>query len=68
MVRVAPSLTHSVESFCILLKEEMTVWQRHRRDHMQIIYNSPQTDNHATTSSRNVTVKYSNAQLTMSKL
>jgi len=33
-----------------LMKQEMTGWQWHQLDHMQIIYTSLQTDNHASTS------------------
>jgi len=36
--------------FWILLQQEMTRWQRHQLDHMQIICTSIQTDNHADTS------------------
>jgi len=36
--------------FWILLEQEMTEWQWHQLDHMQIIYASQQTDNHASTS------------------
>jgi len=35
------------------MKQEMMGWQWHQLDHMQIIYNSLQTDNHASTSSLN---------------
>jgi len=41
------------KSFWILLKQEMTGWQWHQLDHMQIICTSLQTDNHASTSSLN---------------
>ena len=34
----------------ILLEQEMMGWQWHQLDHMQIIYTSLQTDNHASTS------------------
>ena len=34
----------------ILLEQEMTEWQWHQLDHMQIICTSLQTDNHASTS------------------
>ena len=34
----------------VLLEQEMTGWQWHQLDHMQIIYTSLQTDNHASTS------------------
>jgi len=37
----------------ILLKQEMTGWQLHQLDHMQIICTTLQTDNHASTSSLN---------------
>jgi len=37
--------------FWILLEQEMTEWQWHQLDHMQIICISFQTDNHARTSS-----------------
>ena len=37
--------------FWILLKQEMTGWQWHQLDHMQIICTSLQKDNHASTSS-----------------
>jgi len=33
------------------MKQEMMGWQWHQLDHMQIIYTSLQTDNHASTSS-----------------
>jgi len=33
------------------MKQEMTGWQWHQLDHMQIICTSLQTDNHASTSS-----------------
>jgi len=36
--------------FWILMKQEMTGWQSHQLDHMHIICNSLQTDNHASTS------------------
>ena len=36
--------------FWILLKQEMTGWQWHQLNHMQIICTSLQTDNHASTS------------------
>jgi len=36
--------------FWILLKQEMTEWQWHQLSHMQIIYTSLQTNNHASTS------------------
>ena len=36
--------------FWILLKQEMMEWQWHRLDHVQIICNSLQTDDHASTS------------------
>ena len=36
--------------FWILLEQEMMGWQWHQLDHMQIICNSLQTDNHASTS------------------
>jgi len=35
------------------MKEEMIQWQWHQLNHMQIIYISLQTDNHASTSSLN---------------
>ena len=37
--------------FWILLEQEMTEWQWHQLDHMQIICTSLQTDNHSSTSS-----------------
>jgi len=37
-------------SFSILMKQEMTGWQWHQLDHMQIICPSLQTDNHTSTS------------------
>jgi len=37
--------------FWILLEEEMTGWQWHQLDHIQIICTSLHTDNHASTSS-----------------
>jgi len=37
----------------ILLEQEMTGWQWHQLDHMQIICTLFQTDNHASTSSLN---------------
>ena len=40
--------------FRILLKQEMTGWQWHRLNHMQIICTSLQTDNHASTSSLHI--------------
>jgi len=36
--------------FWILMKQEMTGWQWHQLDHMQVICTLPQTDNHASTS------------------
>jgi len=39
--------------FWILLEQEMTGWQWHQLDHMQIICTSLQTDNHASTSPLN---------------
>jgi len=33
------------------MKQEMMGWQWHQLDHMQIIFTSLQTDNHASTSS-----------------
>jgi len=36
--------------FWVLLEQEMTGWQWHQLDHMQIICTSIQTDNHASTS------------------
>jgi len=36
--------------FWILLKQEMTGWQWHQLDHMEIICTSHQTDKHASTS------------------
>jgi len=36
------------------MKQEMTRWQWHHLDHMQIICTSLQTDNHANTSSLNI--------------
>jgi len=35
------------------MKQEMTEWQWHQLDHMQIIYTLLQTDNHASSSSLN---------------
>ena len=35
--------------FWILLEQETTGWQWHQLDHMQIIYTSLQTNNHAST-------------------
>jgi len=35
------------------MKQEMMGWQWHQLDHMQIIFTSLQTDNHARTSSLN---------------
>jgi len=35
----------------------MIGWQWHQLDHMQIIYTSSQTDNHASTSPRKLTEK-----------
>jgi len=35
------------------MKQEMTGWQRHQLDHMQIICTLLQTDNHISTSSLN---------------
>jgi len=35
------------------MKQKMTGWQWHQLDHMQIIFTSLQTDNHASTSSLN---------------
>jgi len=32
------------------MKQEMMGWQQHQLDHMQIIYTSLQTNNHASTS------------------
>jgi len=40
--------------FRILLKQEMMRWQWQQLDHMQIICNSLQANNHASTSSHNV--------------
>ena len=40
--------------FWILLKQEMTRWQWHRLNHMQIICTSLQTDNHTSTSSLHI--------------
>ena len=37
------------KTFWILLKQEMTEWQWHHLDHMQVICTSLQTDNHANT-------------------
>jgi len=37
------------------MKQEMTDWQWHQLDHMQIICTSRQTDNHASTSPLNFT-------------
>jgi len=37
--------------FWILMKQEMTGWQWHQMDHMQITCTSLQTDNHASTTS-----------------
>jgi len=39
--------------FWILLKQEMMGWQWHQLDHMQIIYTTLQTDNHASMPSLN---------------
>jgi len=39
--------------FWILMKQEVMGWQWHQLDHMQIIYTSLQTDNHASTLSLN---------------
>jgi len=36
--------------FLILLERQMMRWQWHQLDHMQIIFTSLQTDNHASTS------------------
>jgi len=36
------------ELFWILMKQEMTAWQWHQLDHIQIICTSLQTDNHTT--------------------
>jgi len=44
-----------VKPFRILMKQEMTGWQWHQLDHMQIICAPLQTDNHASTSSLNFT-------------
>jgi len=41
---------HKGKPFWILLEQEMTAWQWHQLDHMQIICTSLQTDNHASTS------------------
>jgi len=35
------------------MKQEMIRWQCHQLDHMQMIFTSLQTDNHASTSSLN---------------
>jgi len=40
--------------FWIVLEQEMMWWQWHQLDHMQIICTSLQTDNHASTSPRNI--------------
>jgi len=45
--------TRKVTPIWILMKQEMTEWQWHQLDHMQIICTSLQTDNHASTSSLN---------------
>jgi len=42
-----------VKPFWILMKQEMIGWHWHQLDHMQIICNSLQTDNNASTSSVN---------------
>jgi len=43
--------TRKAEPFRILMKQQMTGWQCHQLDHMQIICTSLQADNHASTSS-----------------
>jgi len=45
--------TRKAEPFRILMKQEITEWQWHQLDHMQIICTSLQTDNHTSTSSLN---------------
>jgi len=37
------------KQFWILMKLDMMLWQWHQLDHMQIICNTLQTDNHAST-------------------
>jgi len=51
------------------MKEEMMGWHWHQLDHMQIIFTSLQTDNHASTSSLNFywTGALPDAQPTVSK-
>jgi len=43
--------TRKVKPVWILMKQEMTGWQWHQLDDVQIIYASLHTDNHASTSS-----------------
>jgi len=43
--------TRKVKPIWILMKQEMTGWQWHHLDDVQIIYASLHTDNHANTSS-----------------
>jgi len=45
------SWSHEGKPFWFLLEQEMMGWQWHQLDHMQIIFASLQTDNHASTSS-----------------
>jgi len=52
------------------MKQEMTGWQWHQLDHMQIICTSLQTDNYASTSSLEYFYKpdiHPDAQLTATK-
>jgi len=43
------------KTFWILMKQEMTRWQWHQLDHVQIICTSLQIDNHASTSPLSLT-------------
>jgi len=45
--------TRKVKPIWILMKQEMTGWQWHQTDHMQIIWILLQIDNRASTSSLN---------------
>jgi len=45
--------TRKAKPFCILMTQEMTEWQWHQLDHIQIICTLLQADNHARTSSLN---------------
>ena len=46
----APPLHRAaIKTVYILMKQEMTGWQWHQLDHMQIIYTSLLTDNHTST-------------------